>query len=276
MALSRDTAHTSPATDEDAAQDADGSAAPDADASFPDTPTELAQELLVACKSGTATDPYEQALATLDDDALASIREERERALAFWINCYNAGTQLLLDRRPDLYESPLRFVRFFHAPVVTVAGTDLPLDRIENGLLRGGRSKYGLGYLPKVLVTSFERRYALETCDPRIHFALNCGAASCPPVAAYTPDTVEETLEAVTGSYLDRTVAFEPGGWLWDGTARVSRLFLWYRGDFGGKSGIVAFLRRYDQLPAGVRPRLSHRPYDWSLKLGQYAGEFES
>jgi len=124
MALSRDTARTSP-TDEDAVRDTDQNAVADADA-IPDTPTELAQELLVACKSGTATESYEQALATLDGDALAPIREKRERALAFWVNCYNAGTQLLLDRRPDLYESPLRFVRFFHAPAVTVAGTDLP------------------------------------------------------------------------------------------------------------------------------------------------------
>ncbi|MEF8864107.1 MAG: DUF547 domain-containing protein, partial [Haloarculaceae archaeon] len=149
------------------------------------SPTTLAQDLLVACKRGDSTDRFRTALAGATDADLRQAREDRQTGLAFWLNCYNAGTQLLLEERPDLYESPLRFVRFFHAPAVTVGGTPLPLDRIENGLLRGGRSKYGLGYLPKVNITNFERRYRLDDCDPRIHFALNCGAESCPAIRAY-------------------------------------------------------------------------------------------
>ena len=32
--------------------------------------------------------------------------------------------------------------------------------------------------------------------DARIHFALVCGAKSCPPIKLYTPDTLEEGLAA--------------------------------------------------------------------------------
>ena len=113
------------------------------------SPTTLAQELLVATKRGDDTEPYESALATLDDADLETVREDRDTALAFWINLYNAGTQLLLEKRPELYESPLRFVRFFGTPCLTVAGTSLSLDDVEQGILRGSRSKYGLGYLPR-------------------------------------------------------------------------------------------------------------------------------
>ena len=30
--------------------------------------------------------------------------------------------------------------------------------------------------------------------DPRIHFALVCGARSCPPIKLYTPDNVDQGL----------------------------------------------------------------------------------
>jgi hypothetical protein len=261
MALGRNAARASPGTDDEPVGETGESAGSGADVqSLPDTPTELAGELLAACKRGTTTGPYERALAALDDDALAPVREERERALAFWVNCYNAGTQLLLARRPALYESPLRFVRFFHAPALTVAGTALPLDRIENGLLRGGRSKYGLGYLPKLLVTSFERRYALETCDPRVHFALNCGAASCPAIRAYDPDRIDAQLDRATRAYLDGTVTYDPDA----GVVRVPRVMLWFYGDFGGQSGIRSFLREYDALPADATPSVRYHDWDWS------------
>jgi hypothetical protein len=32
--------------------------------------------------------------------------------------------------------------------------------------------------------------------DPRIHFALVCGARSCPPIKLYTPENLEEGLTA--------------------------------------------------------------------------------
>jgi hypothetical protein len=231
-----------------------------------DHPTTLARELLVACRRGAPTDGYRTALAEATDDDLRRVRSDRATALAFWLNCYNAGTQLLLDERPGLYESPLRFVRFFRAPAVTVGGTPLSLDRIENGLLRGSRSKYGLGYLPKVFVTAFERRYRLDDCDPRIHFALNCGAESCPAIRAYEPDRVDEQLDLATRHYLDATVDYDPAA----GVVRVPRVCLWFRGDFGGASGIRAFLRTHDAIPADATPTLRYRSWDWSRAPGKF------
>lgn len=231
------------------------------------TPTALAQDLLVACRRGDPTERYRTALAEATDADLHRIREDRRTGLAFWLNCYNAGTQLLLEGRPDLYESPLRFVRFFHASAVTVAGTSLPLDRIENGLLRGGRSKYGLGYLPKINVTNFERRYRLDDCDPRIHFALNCGAESCPAIRAYEPDRVDEQLDLATRSYLDATVAYDSGA----NTVLVPRVFLWFRGDFGGGSGIRELLRAYDAIPDDATPKIRYDSWDWTKAAGKFA-----
>ncbi|MEF8872985.1 MAG: DUF547 domain-containing protein, partial [Haloarculaceae archaeon] len=154
------------------------------------SPVDCSAELLVAYRTGTDPTPYLTKLAEHDDDALGRIRTDRNAALAFWSNLYNAGTQRLLDTHSELYESPLRSLRFFSIPAVRVAGHSLSLDDIEHGLLRG-RSKYGLGYLPRFLPDTFEMRYRLDSVDPRIHFALNCGAESCPAIRAYTPEAID-------------------------------------------------------------------------------------
>jgi len=220
-------------------------------------PTTLAADLLVALRTDTDTASPLSALAGLSDSALRGVRTDRKSALAFWLNCYNAGTERLLSERPELYESRWRF---FRAPALTVAGHGLSLDDIEHGLLRGTRSKYGLGYLPRLLVDSFELRHALDGVDPRIHFALNCGAASCPPIRAYDPDAVDTQLDTATRAYLDATVRYDADA----EAVSVPRVFRWFPGDFGGRSGRRAFLRRYDQLPENAAPTLDYLPWDWS------------
>jgi len=236
-------------------------------------PAALSQEYLRRVRAGEDPAGPREALAAVDPDALASALDGDDARLSFWLNVYNASVQDLLSRDRSLFDSKRHF---FGAERLVVAGRDLSLNDVEHDLLR--RSKFLLagGYLTDPFPGEFERRFRVDDPDPRIHFALNCGAASCPPVAAYTPENVQETLDGVTASYLEDAVEYEPGGLLYDGVVHVPRLFLWYRGDFGGKSGVLAFLRRYDLLPDDVRPRLSHRDYDWSLKLGHYAGEFEA
>lgn len=229
------------------------------------SPTRAAADLLAATRTGEEPDPSLARLEHFDHGALAPVRENRRRALAFWTNLYNAATQLLLDRRPALYESPLRGVRFFRAEAVAVAGRGIGLDAIEHGILRGGRSKYGLGYLPR-LPRPFERRYAVPR-DPRVHFALNCGAESCPAIRTYGPDRVDAQLDRSTAAYLDGRVEYDADA----GVARVPRLFLWYRGDFGGADGIRAWLREYDAIPDDAAPSLRYAPWDWTKAAGKFA-----
>lgn len=228
-------------------------------------PTDCARRLLVAFRTGDDPEPYLARLAGYDEGDLTVVREDRAAALAFWTNLYNAGTQRLLAERPGLYEGPLRTVRFFRATCATVADRAVSLDDVEHGVLRGSRSKYGLGYLPR-LPRRFERRYRLDDPDPRVHFALNCGAASCPAIRAYERDRIDEQLDLATRTYLDGTVAYDPD----EGVAEVPRLFLWYRGDFGGREGIVELLREYGAVPDDADPDLRHRRWDWSRAPGKF------
>jgi hypothetical protein len=228
-------------------------------------PLALAADLLVAYRTGSDPDPYRRALGSLGDDALAPLRDDHDAALAFWCNLYNAGTQRLLDRRAALYESRLRSLRFFGVPALTIAGHRLSLDDIEHGILRA-RSKYGLGYLPRLLLDTFEMRHRLAELDPRIHFALNCGAASCPPIRAYTADDIDAQLDLATRGYLDATAEYDPDA----GVVRAPRVMAWYRGDFGGKAGIREYLRRYDAIPADSDPTVDFLPWDWTKTVGKF------
>ncbi|SER42085.1 DUF547 domain-containing protein [Natrinema salaciae] len=219
-------------------------------------PTTTARRLLECVRDEEPPDPFLHRIAEASTDDLARVRTDRRAGLAFWLNVFNAATQLLLEHRPTLFESR---VRFFRTRAVTVAGTELSLDDIEHGVLRDRRSKYGLGYLPRLERTGLDGSYQLEV-DPRIHFALNCGAASCPAVLAYDPKTVDETLDIATRSYLDQTVEYDSDS----NRVRVPRTCLWFIGDFGGRAGLRQLLREFDQIPPNSSPSLRFADYDWT------------
>jgi len=231
--------------------------------SMPSAPTDLARGLLERVRRREPTERFRQSLADLDESSLSAVRTDRRTALAFWLNVYNAGAQLLLDRQPALFESRWRF---FRSPAITVAGVEMSLDDIEHGIIRGRKSKYGLGYLPRLGRTGLSAAYRLDA-DPRIHFALNCGAASCPAVLAYAPGTVDDTLDDATATYLDGTVEYDPER----DRVRLPRVCLWFIGDFGGRSGLRSFLRDFGQIPADATPSLRFHEYDWRKAPRKFA-----
>ena len=247
---------------EDGHVDGDSEDATGGTATPPAEPTVLGQELLARVRRGEPTGPHREALAELDEAALVPIRTDRCAAMAFWLNVYNAAAQLLLESRPELFETRWRF---FRAGAITVAGVELSLDDVEHGILRDVCSKYGLGYLPRLARTGLGRAYRLQV-DPRIHFALNCGAASCPAILAYEPASVDDALDEATRGYLDQTVEYDADR----DRVRLPRVCLWFVGDFGGPSGLRAFLRVYDQIPEDASPSLRVHGYDWTRAPGKF------
>lgn len=228
------------------------------------TPVETAAAFLERVRRDQTPQPPADTLAGLDlDDLVAALDDDAART-AFWVNVYNAAAQRALEADPDRYDHRRRF---FGADVVTVAGRSLSLDAIEHRILRRGYSKWTLGYIRWPFVGSYARRVAPSERDPRIHFALNCGAASCPAILAYSRTSIDDELDRAARAYLDATVDYRSS----TDRVRVPRVFRWFRGDFGGTAGILAFLRRYDQLPDGARPRLRYRDWDWSLARGRFA-----
>lgn len=224
---------------------------------------DLSYEFLSVVRRGGDSESYRSDLAWLEESQLESLTDETNTATAFWINLYNAFVQTDLERDLSLYE---RKCQFFGQDRHTVAGTQLSLDDIEHGILRSSKWKYGLGYVPRLLPSSFERTHRLLSVDPRIHFALNCGAESCPPIAAYTQSNLDDELDTSTRSFLQQSSTYDSDA----GVVRTTRLFRYYLGDFGGHSGVYAFLEQYDVVEDGARPRIRYTEYDWTLHKGMY------
>ena len=184
--------------------------------------------------------------------------------LAFWINVYNA---LVLHAIVSLgvRRSVARAWNFFGRAAYRVGGFVLSSDDVEHGVLRGNRRRV-LPPLRPFASRDPRRALALSPLDPRVHFAINCGARSCPPVGVFQAEAIDAQLDLATRSFVNAEVALE------NGRLVCSRLFKWYRRDFDAAGGMTTFLLRYlDDGPArralanGAAPRVAFRPWDWSL-----------
>ncbi|MGQ3411716.1 DUF547 domain-containing protein [Natrinema sp. LN54] len=228
-------------------------------------PLSLSADLLYTVKTEGDADQLREHLAALERTQLERALSGREGKLAFWLNCYNAYAQLLIEEEePDLLEGGLldRW-KFFARDQIPVSGVWLSLNDIEHGLLRSSKQSWGFGYVPRLFPSSFERQFRLEECDPRVHFALGHGAEHCPPIAVYSPRDVDEELDIAIEWFLEENVSYDSA----DDTATVPRLFRQYRGDFGGKRGVVDFLREYNAVPAEASPSLEYEQIDHSAEL---------
>lgn len=225
---------------------------------------QLAQSLVYAAKTQDSTAEQVAVLAQLDFDSLRLGLATDEEKKAFWINIYNAYTQLLLREDPARYK---KRGSFFRSRKIAIAGKWFSLDDIEHGILRRSKIKWSLGYLNKWFPGKTERRLRVDRLDYRLHFALNCGAKSCPPIAFYTAESINAQLDLATKSYLSGEVESNAAGTL----IRLPMLMSWFRRDFGGKKGIRTLLQKQGLIKAGTQPQIQFKKYDWSLYLQNYS-----
>jgi hypothetical protein len=191
----------------------------------------------------------EEYIAALEAVPVSGLNRGEQRA--FWINLYNAATtRIVLEHYPvnsirDISLGPGLFdFGPWDAKVATVEGERLSLNDIEHGILRP------------------------IWRDPRLHYALNCAAISCPslPTVAFTAANSERLLDQGARAYVN-----DPRGVrIAHGTLTVSSIYLWYRADFGdGGAAVVDHLKRY-AAPA-LQAELArfrapdHYAYDWDL-----------
>lgn len=225
--------------------------------------TKASQQLLLAAKRREPADSLIQYFTTIQSTELAAELNTDTKKKTFWLNIYNAFTQLFLAKNPEQYK---KRSQFFGAKKINIAGELLSLDIIEHGLLRRSTTKWSMGYIKKLFPGKFERTHRVDTVDYRIHFALNCGAKSCPPIAFYRPDQLDKQLDLATKVYLkgEATYIAERNH------VELPSIMGWFRGDFGGKKKMKELLRSIAVIPADVNPSISFKKYNWDLYLDNY------
>ena len=107
--------------------------------------------------------------------------------------------------------------------------------------------------------------------DPRIHFAANCAAISCPPLQtwAFTAEHLDEQLDELVREFVSDESYFrvEMGE---RSVLTLSKVLDWYGDDFGGTPGLREFFARYtdgsvhDAVLSGDTD-IEFFEYDWTL-----------
>lgn len=199
---------------------------------------------------------------------LRSLKDRGQR-LAFWINTYNTAVIHGVIEL-GLQQSVREFRGFFDRMTYEIGGFRFSLNEMEHGILRGNRRH------PYRLLRPFRKRdprleFSVSPLDPRIHFALVCGARSCPPIGFYEAEQIDSQLQLAAESFINSPqVKILPQ----EGTILISMIFKWYGVDFGGnhEALIETILNFLDEGEKKVylrenrdRIRIKFRSYDWNL-----------
>ena len=224
---------------------------------------QLSQDYIYKAKTGENLSVISEQLKNTDFAALqANLKTDNERK-AFWINIYNGYTQAALKAAPEKYQNR---TAFFKEKAINVGGEIFSLDEIEHGILRHSKIKWSLGHLNKLFPSKREKSLRVDTLDYRLHFALNCGAKSCPPIAFYNAENLDTQLNLATKAYLTSEVEYDSA----KNVVRLPKLMSWFRADFGGKKGMITILRKHGIIAADASPKIKFKEYDWTITLNNY------
>jgi thiol-disulfide isomerase/thioredoxin len=229
---------------------------------------QLSQEFIYSAKTGENTTALKEELKKLSLAGLQQHLATDAAKKAFWINLYNGYTQEALKENAEQYKNRRAF---FRNKRVQVAGRHLSLDDLEHGILRRSKIKWSLGHVNKLFPPRWEKSLRVQKVDHRIHFALNCGAKSCPPIAFYKPETLDQQLDMAASAYLTSEAAYEDLKKL----VTLPAILSWFRADFGGKQGMKQLLRKHKIIPEHADPTIRFKKYDWSLMLNNYTTEIQ-
>lgn len=168
--------------------------------------------------------------------------ETRAQRLAYYLNAYNALAmrKVIEFGIPDRITG-LRKLRFFRLSRVRVSGERMSLYTLENDYIR-------------------------SEGDPRIHFALNCMAASCPrlPREPFSASTLDRDLDQLTRKFFAerRNLRVEHE----EQTVWATELLDFFPEDFLAEAPtLIDYVNRYidPDIPPGYS--VEFIDYDWSV-----------
>ena len=188
-------------------------------------------------------DRYLAQLGAVDPQTLA-----QNEQFAYYANAYNAWTvKVILSKYPKI-DSIKELGIFNTGPwkkkIVRLNGQSLSLDNIEHDIMR-----------PRFK-------------DPRVHFAINCAAHSCPPLRSepYIGSRLDAQLDDATITFINNP----DRNYLEGNTLYVSKIFKWFAEDFNDDP--YSFVLRYAEgsfkrelSTRGAGVKVKYLPYDWSL-----------
>jgi hypothetical protein len=162
------------------------------------------------------------------------------KKMAYWINVYNAFTiyNILLEY-PVSSIMDIESGAIWTTRKINIGGTNYTLGQIENDKL----------------LSAFN--------EPRIHFAVNCAATSCPPLLnkAWREDNIQQYYDSQAKAFINNTTY----NTITNNSIEVSKIFDWYAADFGGSTQIVSYVQPYSDTSIDNAATVTYKNYDWTL-----------
>ncbi|MFQ6607401.1 MAG: DUF547 domain-containing protein [Fidelibacterota bacterium] len=172
-------------------------------------------------------------------------------AKAYWINAYNALVMISIVENPEI-ESVKDLgwgMGLFWRKTFLIGGRRMTLNQIERKILRD------------------------VFADPRMHFAINCGSNSCPPLGQriFSGEDLDQQLDEKARQFINN-----PENVVIDRDEKIvwlSRIFKWYSEDFEAVSEdvlhyIFQYLEGYSETEIEKivnSYQVRYFTYDWSL-----------
>eukprot|EP00339_Tiarina_fusa_P001085 CAMPEP_0117034964 /NCGR_PEP_ID=MMETSP0472-20121206/24862_1 /TAXON_ID=693140 ORGANISM="Tiarina fusus, Strain LIS" /NCGR_SAMPLE_ID=MMETSP0472 /ASSEMBLY_ACC=CAM_ASM_000603 /LENGTH=531 /DNA_ID=CAMNT_0004744295 /DNA_START=318 /DNA_END=1913 /DNA_ORIENTATION=+ len=222
---------------------------------------------------------FEEATCELQGVDLGQMKPDLK--LAFCINLYNMMIKYAFCR-VGIFTSDNARHSFFSNVSFRIGPHVFSFQDLESGILRGNRKPPFSLTAPFNAAKDVRAAFMFKEVDCRIHFALNCGGASCPPVKDFTAESIQEELRIVALAFCEENVTFV--GHQGDGRYKeilLPKIFSWYQEDFGSNHSallrtIYNFSRGKRQvvlqsmLGSGHAPKVKFEPYDWSTDASDF------
>lgn len=164
----------------------------------------------------------------------------KNKQMAYWINLYNAFTiQKIVARYPVASIMDLEGGNIFDKATIDIGGKNYTLNQIEK----------------EMLLRQFR--------EPRVHFAVNCAAASCPPLlsGAWTEANIQKNYEKMTKAFINNPSYNKVS----TNFMEISKIFEWYADDFGGSNNLINYFNKYANIKIKSSAKVRYLEYDWKL-----------
>lgn len=191
----------------------------------------------------------------------------KSESVAFWLNIYNALViHSVIENKVQANVNNVK--DFFDNMAYDVGGYTVTLDDIEHGILRVNRPKYGSF---TGIFSRKDTRLSLmpSRLDPRIHCGLFTPCNSSAQLEVFELEKANEQLFQASRQFLAQRMQLDRN----QAEIRISKIFKWYRKDFGDQNDLIEFLAQHcvddrDKIfLRGSRERLEieYDEYDWTL-----------
>jgi hypothetical protein len=194
-------------------------------------------------------DELRRQMAQVDPQALP-----KNDQLAYWINLYNISVvNVVVENYPvasirDISTDFIAHLNVFKKDYVQTKKGPMSLNDVENEKIRN------------------------HFMDPRIHFAINCAAKSCPPIRTepYAGARIDQQLDDQARRFLNGPHGVKIGADGSDLVLHVTKILDWFSKDFeswGG--GQVKFVTKF--LAPDKQKRLAGNHGDVDLQFDDYS-----